>query len=76
MSDQPFNKETLEQAILSLRVEGGNPRYMLLSEWGAKAIALFNEAFLDGWNWRRLKRELRRMDRPGQRKPYHKRRRA
>lgn len=74
MSDQKVTLEAFGQAVLSLRVERGSPRYTLVGKWGATAIGLFNEAYLDGWNWRRLKRELRRIDRPGQRKPYHKRR--
>lgn len=70
-----FTKELLESVILSISQPVEAPCVMLMSSYGKSVFTMFQTADEEVWNWRRTKRELRRLGlkRKGVRRPYHKR---
>ena len=69
-----FTKAVIDDLMLSVSVSA-QPNVMLMSSYGKAVFTVFRTADEEVWNWRRTKRELRRLGlkRKGVRRPYHKR---
>ena len=73
MSDGAFTKAMLDEAILSTYRAGPQSRVMIISDHAKQVLDLTLEAHDNGWDRRRLKREIRRIGKVSYRRPYHKR---
>lgn len=67
-----FTKEMLDSVMMSSR---STPDVILVSSYTQQVFSISLLAADERWNWRRTKRELRRigLKRKGARRPYHKR---
>ncbi len=70
-----FTQWMLDSVMTSTYRDGGNPSVMLMSSYSHLVFVVSNTAAEERWDWRRTKRELRRLGlkREGVRRPYHKR---
>ena len=69
-----FTKAVIDDLMLAVSASA-QPDVMLMSSYGKSVFTVFHTADVEAWNWRRTKRELRRLGlkRKGARRPYHKR---
>lgn len=67
-----FTKAILDSVMASVYRDGGAP--MTVSPYVHAVFVVSNTAATEAWNWRRTKRELRRigLKRKGVRREYHK----
>ena len=70
-----FTKAVIDDLMLSVVSASAQPNVMLMSSYGKAVFTVFHTADEEVWDWRRTKRELRRLGlkRKGVRRPYHKR---
>ena len=70
-----FTKAVVDDLMLAVSASAAQPNVMLMSSYGKAVFTVFHTADQEAWNWRRTKRELRRigLKRKGVRRPYHKR---
>lgn len=70
-----LTKEMLDSFMTSTYRDGGNPDLILVSSYSQQVFSISLVAADERWDWRRTKRELRRigLKRKGVRRPYHKR---
>ncbi len=73
--DRPeFTKAMLDNVLTNLYREKSTPTVMMISPYARDGLVIVNRSVEEGWDWRRVKRELRRIrprNRPTRRREYH-----
>lgn len=70
-----LTKALFDEVMRSLATPALQPTTLLVSPYQKSVFTVYRTADAEAWNWRRIKRELRRigLTRKGVRREYHKR---
>jgi hypothetical protein len=71
---EAFTKQMMDSILLASKPMGSGPYLTLASPYFKSVFVVSNSAISEAWDWRRTKRELRRIGlvRKGVRREFHK----